>query len=104
MTTAPWNESAPTPDNVPTYLVECYLPHPHAGTAREAGRRAHRAAETLSGAGVPVRYLHMTLLPDDETCFYVFEASSAEVVEEVGRRADLGRFRVISAVVDDGCP
>jgi hypothetical protein len=83
---------------MPNYLVECYLPR--AGVARDAGRRVRLAAEGLSRDGVAVRYLRMTLLPDDETCFYLFEADSPDAVEEVSRRADLRRFRVVSAVVD----
>jgi hypothetical protein len=30
-----------------------------------------------------------TLLPEDETCFHVFDATSADAVGEVGRRAGL---------------
>ncbi len=83
---------------MPNYLIECYLP---AGMAPNAGR-VRLAAERLSREGVAVRYVRMTLLPDDETCFYLFEADSADAVEEVRRRADLRRFRVVSAVIDDG--
>jgi hypothetical protein len=39
-----------------------------------------------------------TFLPDDETCFHVFEADSADVVAEVSRRAGLGWARVVPAV------
>lgn len=85
---------------MPNYLVECYLPHPCAGVARDAGRRVRLAAERLSHEGVAVRYLRMTLLPDDETCFYLLEADSSDAVEEVSRLADLRRFRVVSAVID----
>jgi hypothetical protein len=45
-----------------------------------------------------VRYLRTTYLPDDETCFHVFEADSAAAVEEVSRRARLGRVRVVTAI------
>ena len=37
-------------------------------------------------------------LPDDETCFHLFEAVSAYAVEQVSRRAELGRARVVPAV------
>ncbi len=80
---------------MPSYLVEAYLPQSQAGEARAAGRRARAAAEELSGEGTPVRYVRTTFLPDDETCFHLFEASSAEAVEEVCLRAGLGRARVV---------
>jgi hypothetical protein len=39
-----------------------------------------------------------TFLPDDETCFHLFEACSAEVVEAAAKRAELGSARVLAAV------
>jgi hypothetical protein len=52
----------------------------------------------LAHEGVPIRYIRTTYLPDDETCFHVFEAASTDAVEEAGRRAELGRVRVVPAV------
>jgi hypothetical protein len=83
---------------VPSYLVEVYLPRSRAHEARATGCRASAAAEELSREGVPIRYVRTTFLPDDETCFHLFEAASAEVVEEVSRRAELGRARVVPAI------
>ena len=83
---------------MPTYLVEAYLPRSPAQEARAAGRRARAAAEELSREGVPIRYVRTTFLPDDETCFHLFEAVSADAVEEVSRRAELGRARIVSAL------
>jgi hypothetical protein len=83
---------------MPTYLVEAYMPRSHAREARAAGRRARAAAEELSRGGVAVAYVHTTFLPDDETCFHLFEAASAEVVEEACNRAELGRARVVPAI------
>jgi hypothetical protein len=86
---------------VPSYLVEVYLPQSRAGDARCTGRRARAAADDHSREGTPGRYVRTTFLTDDETCFHVFEAASADVVEEVSRRAGLGRSRVV-AVVEGG--
>jgi hypothetical protein len=83
---------------VPSYLVEAYMPRSHAQEARAAGRRARAAAEGLSREGVPIHYVRTTFLPDDETCFHLFEAASAEVVEEASSRAELGRARVVPAI------
>lgn len=83
---------------MPTYLVEAYMPRSHAQEARAAARRARAAAEELSREGVPIHYVRTTFLPDDETCFHLFEAASAEVVEEASSRAELGRARVVPAI------
>jgi hypothetical protein len=83
---------------VQRYLVEVYLPRSRAHEARATGRRARAAAEALAHDGAPIRYVRTTYLPDDETCFHVFEAASTHIVEEAGRRAELGRSRVVPAI------
>jgi hypothetical protein len=83
---------------LPRYLVEVFVTRSRAREAGAAGRRARTAAEALSREGTSVRYLRTTYLPDDETCFHVFEADSAAAVEEVSRRARLGRVRVVTAI------
>ena len=87
---------------MPSYLVEAYLPRSRAHEAPATGRRARAAAEELSREGVPIRYVRTTYLPDDETCFHLFEAASAGVVAEASRRAELGRARVVLAVEASG--
>lgn len=82
---------------MPSYLIEAYMPRSRAQEARDAGGRARAAAEQLSHEGTSVRYVRTTFLPDDETCFHLFEPVSADAVEEVSRRAELGRARVSSA-------
>ncbi len=80
------------------YLVEMYLPRSRAHEARATGRRARAAAEALAHEGLPIRYVRTTYLPNDETCFHVFEAASTDIVEEPGRRAELACPRVVAAV------
>jgi hypothetical protein len=75
---------------VPSYLVEGDLPRARAREASATARRARAAAEARSREGVPIRYVRTTYLPDDETCFHLFE--------EAGRRAELGRARVVPAI------
>ena len=83
---------------MPSYLVETYMPRSHAQEARAAGECARAAAEELSRENRDVRYVRTTFLPDDETCFHLFEAASHDVVEEVSRRARLGHARIIPAI------
>ena len=88
---------------MPGYAVEVYLPRSHADEAHAAAQRARGAVEEMVGEGAAISYVRTTFLPDDETCFHLFEAASAEAVEEVSRRAELGRARVI-AVIDASDP
>ena len=83
---------------MPSFLVEVYVPHSGAEEALDAGRRARAAADGLSDEGVPIRFVRTTFLPDDETCFHLFEADSPAAVEEAGRRAGLGRMRIVAAI------
>ena len=50
------------------------------------------------GGGTPVRYLRSLFVPDDETCFLLYEAASAEAVRETVRRAGLAFERITEAV------
>ena len=83
---------------MPRYLVETYVPRSRAREARAAGRDARAAAEELAREGTPVRYVRTTFLPDDETCFHIFEAASEEAVGEACRRAGIGSGRIVPAV------
>jgi hypothetical protein len=83
---------------MPQYLVEAYVPRSRVREARAAGRDARAAAEELVREGTPVRYVRMTFLPDDETCFHIFEAASVEAVSEACRRAGIGSGRIVTAL------
>jgi hypothetical protein len=81
-----------------TYLLEAYLPRSRVEDARAAGDRARAAAEELSREGADIHYVRTTFLPEDETCFHVFEAGSEALVEEVSRRAALCHARIVPAL------
>jgi hypothetical protein len=82
---------------MPRFLVELYVCRSQAADDAPA-RRARAAARELEREGVPVRYVRTTLLPDDETCFHVFEAPSLEAVAEASRRAGLDGARIVRVV------
>jgi hypothetical protein len=83
---------------MPSYIVEVYVPRSRARAARDTGDRVHAAIDELVREGVAVRHVRATVLPDDEMCFHLFEASDPAAVEEVCRRAGLGRIRVVPAI------
>lgn len=83
---------------MPSYLVETFLPRGGAGerTARE--RRARSAAEELTRKGTRVRFDHAIHVPEDETCFFVFDAPSSRDAALAAELAKLGPLRVVEAV------
>jgi hypothetical protein len=78
-----------------SYLVEAYQPRAGAG---RAAARVRAAAEAVSHASAPVRYVSSIFVPEDETCFYVFESSSREAVLAAIERAALSFARITEAV------
>jgi hypothetical protein len=79
------------------FLVEVYTPRLDGAALARLVARLKAVAEAMS-AEIPVTYLRSIHLPEDETCFHLFEAESAEVVYEAGRRAGLTFDRVAAAV------
>ena len=83
---------------MPSYLVETYLARALAGERAARERRARSAAEELTRGTKRVRFDHSIHVPDDEICFYVFDAPSARDAAHVARRAGLDPIRVVEAV------
>lgn len=82
---------------MPRFLVESYAA---ASSERfdEACELAKRTAESHSG----IRYVNTTYLPDDETVLHLFDAPSADVLADAGRRTGLQFERIVPAVQASG--
>jgi hypothetical protein len=80
------------------FLVEVYTPRLDEAALVMLVARLEAAAEAMSVDGFRVRYVRAIHVPEDETCFHLFESESAETVWEAGRRADLTFDRVAAAV------
>lgn len=76
------------------FMVERYLPGMTAREVDEASARLAATAEELAAEGIGVRYAGSTYLPEEQSCFCRFEASSREVVERVCNRAYLPFARI----------
>ena len=89
---------APERHGVPSYLVETYLARGKARerTARE--RRARSAAEELTEGTTRVRFDRSIHVPEDEICFFVFDAPSGREAALAAQRAGLDPIRVVEAV------
>jgi hypothetical protein len=48
--------------------------------------------------GEQVRFLRSIFVPEDDTCFFLYEGSSARAVRAAALRADLGVTRVDEAL------
>ena len=83
---------------MPSYLVETYLARGQAGERTLRERRARSAAEALTQERAHVRFEHSIHVPEDEICFFVFDAPSARDAALVAQRAGLDPFRVVEAV------
>jgi hypothetical protein len=83
---------------VAEFLVELYVAQTNSSAARKAADDARLAAEELTREGTPVRYLRSIFVPEDETCFLMFEAATADAVRGAALRAALPFERVTEAV------
>jgi hypothetical protein len=79
------------------FLVELYVARTNGEAAERCAARARAAAQALSRGGTSVRYVSSIFVPEDETCFLLFEAESAAAVEAAVRRAQLAFERVSEA-------
>ena len=82
------------------FLVEVFTPRAAAHKLASAERRATAAATQLPA----VRYVRATYIPDDEICFFVFDARSGSDAALAAQRAGLDPIRVVEAVssVEEG--
>ena len=82
---------------MPSYLVETYLARgARERTTRE--QRARSAAKELTQEGTSVRFDRSIHVPEDEICFFVFDAPSGRDAALVAQRAGLEPIRVVQAV------
>jgi hypothetical protein len=85
-------------ERVPSYLVETYLTRGQAGECLALERRARSAAEELTQEGTRVRLERSIYVPEDEICFFVFDAPAAREAVLVAQRAGLDPVRVVEAI------
>ena len=61
-------------------------------------RRARSAAEELTREGTRVHFNRSIHVPEDEICFFVFDAASGRNAALVAERAELDPIRVVEAI------
>jgi hypothetical protein len=83
---------------VPSYLVETYLARGRVGDRAALERRATSAAQELTKGTSHVRFERSIYVPEDEICFFVFDAPSERDAALAAERAELDPIRVVEAV------
>ena len=83
---------------MPSYLVETYLPRARVRERAEGERRARSAADELTRASARVSFERSIHVPEDEICFYVFDAPSGRDAALAAERAELDPIRIVEAV------
>lgn len=83
---------------MPSYLVEAYLARGDVAGRAARERRARSAAEELTRQGTRVRFNRTIHIPEDEICFFVFDAPSGRDAALAAQRAELAPLRVVEAV------
>jgi hypothetical protein len=76
------------------YMVEQYLPGITARERDETSARLAAAADELTAQGLELRYFGSTFVPEEDSCFSRFEASSRDLVQSACERARLPVARI----------
>jgi len=79
---------------MPSYLVETYLARGRSKELAGRDRRARSAAEELTCVSFD-RSIHV---PEDEVCFYVFDAPSSRDALLAAEQAELDPIRIVEAI------
>ena len=79
------------------YLVETYLARGATAERAAQDQRARSAAQELAREATRVRFDRSIHIPEDEICFFVFDAPSSRDAALVAERAGLDPVRIVEA-------
>jgi hypothetical protein len=82
---------------MPSYLVETYLARSRSRERAARERRARSAAQELTNGRARVRFDRSIYVPEDEICFFVFDAPSSRDAALAAQRAELDPIRIVEA-------
>ena len=71
------------------YAVELNRPDGGWTGIEAATARARRAAAEMRTEGTPVRFLRSVFVPEDESCFFLYEGPNADADRDAAGRAEL---------------
>jgi hypothetical protein len=79
------------------YLVETYLARGATAERAAQDQRARTAAQELARESRHVKFDRSIHVPEDEICFFVFDAPSSRDAALVAERAGLDPVRIVEA-------
>lgn len=82
---------------MPVYMVDRNLPGITMEQLAGAQKAAIETSQKFTDQGKKVRYIRSMFVPGDSRCMCLFEASDADVVEDVNRTAKIPFTRVVEA-------
>jgi Nickel responsive protein SCO4226-like len=82
-------------------LIETYVARTDTDAVGRGGELARAAAEELLREGTAIRYLRSIFVPEDETCFLVYEAGSADDVRRAATLAGLPADHIVEMIETD---
>jgi hypothetical protein len=80
------------------FLIETYASRETANAVAMQVREIARAAKLMGEHGTDVRFLLAIFVPEEETCFYLYQSPSADAVREAATRARLPFEGVTGAI------
>jgi hypothetical protein len=83
---------------MPEFLAETYTPRYAPGAAAPRAGDIARAAAQASRPGAPVQFLGAIAVPAEETCFWLYQAPTADAVHAAMTGAGLRPERITPAV------
>lgn len=81
-----------------SFLLETYSSHPVPAELAVLTGRARAAAEAAVREGIEIRHVRSFFAPDDDICFHIFEAPSAEAVARASELANLDHERITEVI------
>jgi hypothetical protein len=83
------------------FLLELYVSGSDGDAVPQGAARARLAAQRMRRDGASIRYLRSIFVPEDETCFLVYEARSADEVHRAARLAGLPVDHIVEMLETD---
>jgi len=83
---------------MPEFLAETYTPRFAPGTPAPGPGELAQVAAHARGPGGPARFLGAIAVPEEETCFWLYQAPTADAVRAAMTAAGLRPERITPAV------
>jgi hypothetical protein len=92
--------SSPAAPTLTQFLVEVFVPRTDSVRANRLALDAEAAARRMQEEGIPVRYARSIFVPDEETCFILYQAATVDDVVDAAERAGVPLERRPVTVVE----